>query len=231
MSPITSILQEVAYAHAGIGNGIETYPLSEYIMQSVFLRMTGFQEQKMKCICWDVATNDYKYRYEKFGKGKMGECSHYDEKSEIYKDLIKQIKKHRLSFDVSIDLGKNKVKTDTFDFIKNTFSTSNLSACDQRNLREFIKEPNILDTGQFAAGNTLLQTSLHKKYTQMYEHRNRCAHNTQSYQENLPTLKTLVDADYKYDNYFVRFAILILLDNIFMELYNIYVEVVEENFV
>jgi hypothetical protein len=46
LSPITDILREVVSANAGIGNGIETYPLSEYILQSAFLKMTGFQEQK-----------------------------------------------------------------------------------------------------------------------------------------------------------------------------------------
>lgn len=61
LSPIINILQEVASANYGIANGIETYPLSEHVMQSVFLRMTGFQEQKMKSICWELATNDYEY--------------------------------------------------------------------------------------------------------------------------------------------------------------------------
>ena len=60
LSPITGILKDVVSASTGIGSGIETYPLCDYIMQSVFLKMTGFQEQKMKCICWELATNDYR---------------------------------------------------------------------------------------------------------------------------------------------------------------------------
>ena len=68
-------------ANAGIGNGIETYPLGDYIMQSVFLKMTGFQEQKMKCICWELASNDYEYRYYRFTQNKLGECSNYKEKN------------------------------------------------------------------------------------------------------------------------------------------------------
>jgi len=27
--------------------------------------MTGFQEQKLKCIVWELATDDYEYRYHK----------------------------------------------------------------------------------------------------------------------------------------------------------------------
>src|SRR5688572_16987320 len=79
LSPTTDILRDVVSASAGIGHGIETYPLCDYVMQSAFLKMTGFQEQKMKCICWELATNDYEYRYE-FTKNPLGECSSYKEK-------------------------------------------------------------------------------------------------------------------------------------------------------
>ena len=58
----------------------------------------------------------------------------------------------------------------------------------------------------------------------LYKHRNRIAHNTVSYQQNLPSLKSLIDENYKYNNYFLWFSILILIDNIFIELYNKYRE-------
>lgn len=54
--PISEILKDVATASVGVGTGIETYPLCDYVMQSVFLKMTGSQEQKMKCICWELAS-------------------------------------------------------------------------------------------------------------------------------------------------------------------------------
>ena len=50
LSPITKILDDVVSASSGIGSGIETFSLCDYVMQSVFMKMTGFQEQKMKCI-------------------------------------------------------------------------------------------------------------------------------------------------------------------------------------
>ena len=75
-SPITEVLKDAVTASSGIGNGIETFPLYDYVMQSTFLKATGFQEQKMKCICWEIATFDYEYRYE-FTKTPLGECSSY----------------------------------------------------------------------------------------------------------------------------------------------------------
>ena len=99
LSPITNILYDVASASAGVGSGIETYPLCDYIMQSAFLKMTGFQEQKMKCICWELASNDYEYRYKEIYSKILGECSHYDDKNKIYKDLIALIKNHSSDFD------------------------------------------------------------------------------------------------------------------------------------
>ncbi|WP_299583913.1 hypothetical protein [Mucilaginibacter sp.] len=36
LTPISGILKDVVAANIGIRDGIETYPLSEYILQSVF---------------------------------------------------------------------------------------------------------------------------------------------------------------------------------------------------
>ena len=90
-TPIFNILQECVLACNGLDDNIETQPLHEYIMQSVFLKMTGASEQKLKCICWEMATEDYEYRYDFLNNKKYGECSSYDEKSKIYKDIIGQI--------------------------------------------------------------------------------------------------------------------------------------------
>mgnify|MGYP003475307783 FL=1 len=93
LSPVSDILKDMISATSGIGDGIETYPLCDYIMQSTFLKMTGAQEQKMKCIVWELATYDYEYRYFRFTQKPLGECSSYDDKQKIYKDLIDQIQK------------------------------------------------------------------------------------------------------------------------------------------
>jgi hypothetical protein len=221
-SPISDIITDVVSANAGIGNGIETYPLGDYVMQSVFLKMTGFQEQKMKCICWELATHDYEYRYKRYALKPLGECSTYDEKKTIYKDLIEQIKKHIPDFDVSIFLDKEIIKTDTLSEIRDIFSDTNFSTWSQKNFFEFKGNTDLIQSNHFGSENNLLENVLQNKYSLLYNHRNRCAHNTLSYQQNLPTLKTLLNDNYRYDNYFVRFALLVLLDKIFVKLYEKY---------
>lgn len=227
LSPITDILKDVVTANAGIGNGIETYPLGDYIMQSVFLKMTGFQEQKMKCICWELATYDYEYRYKRYTRESLGECSTYKDKMTIYKDLIEQIKKHIPIFDVSTFLNKEQIKATTISEIHSIFLDTNLSTWSQKNFVEFTSNAIIIQNNHFGNVNNLFEYVLQGRYTQLYNHRNRCAHNTFSYQQNLPTLQTLVNENYRYDNYFVRFALLTLLDKIFIVLYTKYLETLD----
>lgn len=100
LTPIIDILQDAVNACAGIGNGVETQPLGEYVLQTTFLKMTGASEQKLKCICWEMATNDYDYRY-RYLKKNYGECSSYGDKSSIYKDIIERIGKIDSSFRVT----------------------------------------------------------------------------------------------------------------------------------
>ena len=92
LTPIREILVEGINACKSIGNGIETQPLCEYILSSLFLRLTGAQEQKLKCICWEIATHDYEFR-RLFIKDKLqlGECSDYKAKNRIYTALLEQI--------------------------------------------------------------------------------------------------------------------------------------------
>lgn len=233
LSPIKDILRNAVYASAGIGNGIQTFPLCDYVMQSVFIKMTGFQEQKMKCICWEIATYDYEYRYA-FTQTKLGECSTYDDKQKIYKELINQIVKQGLAFnDLKAQINKNEIFSKTKSDIKNIFSNTNLLIWAQK---DFINYESIINEIE---GDKLFPSSnkqkkdkqqnnkqqncdMKKIYEYLYNQRNRIAHNTTSYQQNLPTLKTLIKEDYKYNNYFLYFAILVLIDEIFIQLYNKY---------
>ena len=84
--------------------------------------------------------------------------------------------------------------------------------------------------GGFALGDVLMDKDYQDFYTNVvYRHRNRCAHNLSSFQNNLPTLKTLVGEDFVYDNYYYRFSMLLLIDEIFMRLYKAYVEVIDQS--
>ncbi|WP_227625724.1 hypothetical protein [Geofilum rubicundum] len=122
---------------SGIGSGIETFPVLDYVLQSVFLKMTGAQEQKLKCICWELATNDYEYRYHRFTKKQLGECSHYSEKKEIYKDLIIQIKKHNSSFSVLSLEERNKLLKELNNSIVAIFFESNLKTLAQKKFNDY----------------------------------------------------------------------------------------------
>ncbi|WP_038177382.1 hypothetical protein, partial [Treponema pedis] len=62
-------------------------------------------------------------------------------------------------------------------------------------------------------------------FDSMYKHRNRCAHNLLSYQDNLPSFEELKSEENKYDNWFLRFFILILLDNIFIYIFKEYIKI------
>ncbi len=231
LTPITNILHEVVSANYAIGDGMETYPLSEHIFQSAFLRMTGSQEQKMKCICWELATEDYIYRYDRYTKNRLGECSSYDEKKIVYNDLVASIKKYEPTYDVSTALEKRNIRRGTVDELKAIFSKSNLSTWTQDGFLDFItNNGDLIKDNYFAVDEKLLlQNILQDRYELLYKHRNRCAHNTLSYQENLPTLTELLDEDYRYNNYAMRFALLILIDKIFIALYKKYLAVLEDH--
>ena len=67
-------------------------------------------------------------------------------------------------------------------------------------------------------GLSLLE--IFKEY--VYKERNRCAHNTRSYQHNLPSIKEMMSKGYKLQNYFLYMSIIILLDKIYIKLFEIY---------
>lgn len=236
LKPITAVLKEGVNASLGIGNGIETYPLYDYISQSVFLKMTGFQEQKMKCIYWELASNDYDYRRVLLtNEDKLGECSSYKDKSNIYKRLVEQICNSDSDFNVT-SIEKKKIRKGTALKIKSIFSNTNLLIWGQGAFNNYEHIWKSIENKHFATENNSLfpeiKNGISLKFiyeNNLYKHRNRVAHNTHSYQQNLPTLKTLVNENYIYENYFLWFALLVLIDNIFIELYKKYLSVIEDN--
>jgi len=236
LKPITAVLNEGVNASRGIGSGIETYPLYDYISQSVFLKMTGFQEQKMKCIYWELASNDYDYRRVLLSnEDKLGECSSYKDKSNIYKRLVEQIRNYDSEFNVT-NVEKKKIRKGTALKIKEIFSNTNLFIWGQGAFNNYELIWKSIENKHFATENNSLfpeiKNGISLKFiyeNHLYKHRNRVAHNTHSYQQNLPTLKTLVNENYIYENYFLWFALLVLIDNIFIDLYKKYLSVIEDN--
>lgn len=240
LTPIVEILKETATACRCIGIGIETQPLCEYVMQTTFLKMTGASEQKLKCICWEMATYDYEYRYQKLTKT-LGECSCYGEKKAIFNDILKVIGRMDSNYDFN-NIFSDSVKTDICDKIKedicSTISNTVVEKWESRSFLLYKNEPlKYIDKKSFTNKNTdkkakslysFLEEDLKDYYENVvYRHRNRCAHNLKSYQNNLPTLKTLVKPNYEYENYFHMFSVLMLLDEIYIVLYKAYLNLLD----
>lgn len=237
-TPLLSILRNGFAASQGVGDTIEGYPLADYLLESLFIRMTGALEQKLKCICWDIATVDYEYRYEYLNNKNYGECSDYKSKNGIYNDLIEAISKCDADFEPSSILNKSLLDTAVYE-VNSLFDTSIMKDWKnkeyvfyQRNHNSIFKENQIGQRKQERAKSyALLQSLLKEKYESIvYKHRNRCAHNTLSYQANKPDLKVIANVDYDYNNYFFRYAMIVVVDCIFVSLYKKLIEVIPDRY-
>ena len=235
LSPLRNILEEGILACKSVGDGIETYPLCEYIMQSLFLKMTGAQEQKLKCICWDMATVDYEYRYN-FLKSSHGECSNLDEKENVCSSLLKAIWERDRSLDAS-ELLNVKSITEVAKLTEHLYENSCLIVWQSREYASYLKYcydginqivcSNIAVKEEKQPGKISCKV-FHDKFKStykkvVYNHRNRCAHNTFSYQQNKPDLSKLSAPDYDQCNYFYRFTLLVIIDEIFTKLWRKYI--------
>lgn len=304
-TPLLEVMQDGIAASASIKIGAESFPLGEYFFQTLFLRMTGAQEQKMKCICWEMATNDYTYRYELMHRRDYGECSNYSDKNGIYKDIISLIKKLQPGFKVyqlweneeleettinnertkwekrveanrrkqiqkNIEVQEKKkgnpLPQDAKDKIEANIMNQPLPESDFAEHLAGVKKRKVVSSlvdkvfSQLETANiihwkekefatykenyqkkfkgeqvtpkdvSILGNQLQKFYEDVvYVHRNRCAHNTTSYQQNLPTLSTLASSANTEQNYFYRFTMLIIIDEVFLRLYKRYVELKEQD--
>ena len=283
LAPLLNILQEAVDACAGIGMGIESQALGEYVLQTTFLKMTGASEQKLKCICWEIATNDYTYRY-LYLKRNYGECSSYKDKNSIYRDILDVLIRIDPEFNVDTLFEDIDISSKENEMIENKILNEQkkqeskkgkkLSDVELERLSEGIRKKHLNDEDRwrlnrvvlfesvqknlekvlnkslvsmweqhgyhtfrkhwrdmkdmgFAESEGLLSNDLKEFYEKkVYAHRNRCAHNLMSYQNNLPSLKTIAQKDYGLDNYFFRFSVLVLLDEIFVRLYQRFAECV-----
>lgn len=228
-SPLSDILAESFSALECIGNGIETYPLYDYIMQSTFIKMSGAQEQKIKIIIWELANNDFDYRYALLSKNSHRNYSSYKEKQEAYCELVSQIEINDSSkFKVcNISVDKKKILESTY--LHSIFNIDILSS-DRNKYEKYEEFWKKINTNHFLQENSKLFScnkleSLYKEH--LYKNRNRIAHNTKCYQHNLPTFNVLQSENYDNENYFIWFSVLILIDHIFMELYKVYLENLE----
>lgn len=221
---VYEVLQEgVAAAECLQQDGIDSYPTLGYLLQSVFLKMTGFEEQKLRNICWEVASIDLDYRYQMIqGRVSYGEYSHLDDKKKVY-DLLKDKTKAlgaSFNFDSKKGAMLNEVKTEISSIMKGTLIEQTFPSS-YHQYEIFVKSWRV---EHFAQGGQLLGGAIEKVYDALYKQRNRCAHNTPSYQQDAVTLSEMQDNQMINCNYFSYFAILLLLDKVFIEAFRMYRE-------
>lgn len=225
LSPLTDIFEEGLTASRYIPLGIVGYPLVEYILPSIFLRMTGAQEQKLRCICWEIATVDYEYRRNFLQSQQLyGEYSSLDQKKKVYKDLVNQIFV-REKFDLSKYLNVNDVISQSINAVKEGFDQTFIMESTKREYMYFCSDfSKEVKSKDIAVSDSLFKGKVEQIYGHLFDHRNRTAHNTRSYQSDLPDFRILKSAEHKYDNYYFYFTILLIIDKIFTGLFRKFME-------
>ena len=239
LTPVSEILKDCVNATKGLSMGVETYPLCDYIMQTTFLKMTGASEQKLKCILWEIATNDFEFRYDFLSsKTSYGECSRLEDKNKVFRDLKKQVKKMTPDLDcfkkIYDDDTKTEIQKKASQDLIDLLEHSVLAIWQVKQFNNFKKHSKKILENHFCnvskdGTNVSLMEEVINYDKIIWKHRNRCAHNLKSYQENLPDLSNLVKKEYDCENYFFRFSILVLMDEIFMKIYKEYLNLLEMN--
>lgn len=216
LTPVISILEDGLSASIVVEDKIEFYPLSEYFFQTVFLKMTGFMEQKCKCITWDIATIDLSFR-RKFLEDKARDgFSTFESKNFLYMALLQELKRMKISFPLTDEWKRKNIEELNKKF-KNFYEKSDFIYLnekifnDSEKLRKCISIKNLGTTNAFFADS--------KIYDLMIDYRNKCAHNVHSYMKYLPTISMLQDPMYKYVNFFFFFYLIAITDDMFIKLY------------
>lgn len=220
-SDIFEIVDDAIMSASTIGQNIAHYPLCEYFLQSVFLRLTGYQEQKLKCILWEIASDDFDFRYKYLnGSINVGECSRLEDKDKVYAIL----KDKNFPFPDENEI--NRQISEIRDNLTSKFETTIFSKWLPRDFLRFIdfsKEIRYRDNGYFTVSGIFGgDNSLNNAFEKLYRHRNRCAHNLLSYQSNIPKLLDLTKDDDGSDNYFTRILLICMVDNVFTRMFRFY---------
>ena len=125
ISDIFEILDDAIMSSSGISHNISEYPLCEYILQSVFLRLTGYQEQKLKCILWERASYDFEFRYKYLnGHLNVGECSNLGDKDKVYNALVEFLKENGHEFPFPNEDETNRQISEIRNTLKSKFEAT-----------------------------------------------------------------------------------------------------------
>ena len=228
ISDIFDVVDDAIMSTSSIGQNIAHYSLCEYLFQSVFLRLTGYQEQKLKCILWEIASDDLDFRYKYLsGSVKVNECSQLSDKNIVYNILKKTLedKNHPFLFPDEIEI--NRQISEIKDNLISKFETSVFRKWLPREYYRFIefssniryKRDGYFTLKSIFGGDNYLNEAFDK----LYRHRNRCAHNLLSYQSNVPKLLDFTKDVDGSDNYFTRILLLCMIDNVFTRMFKFYI--------
>lgn len=228
ISDIFDVVDDAIMSTSSIGQNIAHYSLCEYLFQSVFLRLTGYQEQKLKCILWEIASDDLDFRYKYLsGSVKVNECSQLRDKNIVYNILKKTLedKNHPFLFPDEIEI--NRQISEIKDNLISKFETSVFRKWLPREYSRFIefssniryKRDGYFTLKSIFGGDNYLNEAFDK----LYRHRNRCAHNLLSYQSNVPKLLDFTKDVDGSDNYFTRILLLCMIDNVFTRMFKFYI--------
>lgn len=228
ISDIFDVVDDAIMSTSSIGQNIAHYSLCEYLFQSVFLRLTGYQEQKLKCILWEIASDDLDFRYKYLsGSVKVNECSQLSDKNIVYNILKKTLedKNHPFLFPDEIEI--NRQISEIKDNLISKFETSVFRKWLPREYSRFIefssniryKRDGYFTLKSIFGGDNYLNEAFDK----LYRHRNRCAHNLLSYQSNVPNLLDFTKDVDGSDNYFTRILLLCMIDNVFTRMFKFYI--------
>lgn len=227
LSDIFEILDDAIMASSSINQNIANYPICDYILQSVFLRLTGYQEQKLKCILWELASDNFEFRY-KYLNGAINfrECSSLEDKDKVYDALRNILEEKGYKFPFPDEDEANRQISKIREDLIHKFETTIFKHWLPREYSRFVEFSNKIkyqvngyfSTNGIFGGDNILNESFDK----LYKHRNRCAHNLLSYQNNVPKLYDLVKDNDGADNYFTRILLICLIDNVFTSIYRYY---------
>ena len=228
---IIEVLQEgIAAVDCMQDCGLDSFPMMQYVLQSLFLKMTGFGEQKLRFIIWEIASYDLEFRYNLLkGECNFGEFSQLSDKKKVYAKLLKEVSTFGLP-DVLTENIKNDIIQEVKDEMNATFEKSAIMNAYPDEYERFLAFINGWTTDSFAKSNELLRDNLIPIYTEyIYKQRNCCAHNTLSYQQDFLSFEAMEKPYMIYANYFTSFAVLLLIDKVFVRLFGAFERLVQLN--
>ena len=138
LTDFSEFIEDSVQLSQGISLSIGSYGICEYVFLTLFLKLTGASEQKMKCLCWEMGTEDYEFRRKYLEiNSKYGEMSNDESKKYVFQNLVKIITKADDSFIVENFIDKATILKDVKEFVLTIFKDTMLSSWNLRDYNNF----------------------------------------------------------------------------------------------